>query len=165
MITEEKFLEEIKHVAHMRLINIPVAAAKDVFDRFSSFEEEDLRMACESITLSEDRFDFSKLWRVMSNKRAQRLESESTEDHISEARAAARFFDENRFAGECTRESCRGCPRIKNPKVDGCEVRSKEWLKNINTLLSVENRPKGEGKQMAEDIIHYMKNEFMGGIS
>jgi hypothetical protein len=44
------------------------------------------------------------------------------------------------------------------------KARSKEWLKNINTLLS-KKRDKGEGGRMAEEIINYMNRDFMGGIN
>jgi len=44
-----------------------------------------------------------------------------------------------------------------------CQIRGKEWLKNIETLLS-DKRAKGEGEHMADEIITYMQKYFMEGI-
>lgn len=45
-----------------------------------------------------------------------------------------------------------------------CSIRAHEWLKNIEIILS-KKREKGEGEEMAEQVIDYMLNSFMGGIS
>ena len=154
MITEEDFLSEIRHIAHMRLISISVAAAKDVYPRFKEFEPDDLGKAVDLLIHSEDRFDFSKLLKTMAHRRADRLEAESANNRISESYAAKRFFDDSRYIGKCNRDVCRGCPHVKN-----CEVRGKEWIKGINAIMR-----SNLGTEGADQHIHYMKHEFMGGI-
>ena len=57
---------------------------------------------------------------------------------------------------------CKTCPRTRNREWY-CNIRAKEWLKSIDTIMS-KTRSQGEGQAMAEEIIKYMENEFMGGL-
>lgn len=59
-------------------------------------------------------------------------------------------------------EKCAICPKTKNRDFY-CDTRAKEWLKNIETIIS-KKREKGEGEAMAEEVIEYMQHSFMGGI-
>ncbi len=63
---------------------------------------------------------------------------------------------------ECP-QKCKQCPRMSNPKNHSCQIRVKEWVKGIETILS-KRRERGEGERMAEEVINYMTKEFMGGI-
>jgi hypothetical protein len=133
---------------------ITPAATKNISGKFEEFEPPDLDRAVDVIIMETERFDFARLLRRLAHFRASRLEEESNEHRIGEARSAKRFFDESRYIGDCKRDACRGCPHIKN-----CEVRGKEWLKGTNAILW-----KNLGSEEAERFIHYMKHEFMGGI-
>jgi hypothetical protein len=153
MITQDYFLKKISELAHMRCLSITPAAAKHISGKFEEFEPPDLDKAIDAIMMETERFDFVRLLRKLAHSRADRLEAESNEHHIGEARAAKRFFDDSRYIGKCNRESCRGCPHIKK-----CEVRGKEWIKGINAIM------RGNlGSEGAEQHIHYMTHEFMGG--
>ena len=155
MITEEYFLDQVSKLAHMKLITVTRVAAKDVYPKFSAFDTTDLDAAVDTLSYSEDRFDFTRLLKNMNIRRADRLEGQAREYHKGEARAAGRFFHPEAFSGECTRHKCRGCEHFQN-----CQTRGYEWLKGINTILSRKREP-GEGKKMAEDFIKYMDDEFM----
>jgi hypothetical protein len=154
MIIQDYFLKKISELAHMRCLSITPATAKNISIKFEEFEPADLDRAVEVIMMETERFDFVRLLRRLAHSRADRLESESTENRINEGRAAKRFFDPARYIGECTREACKGCPHIKN-----CELRGKEWIKGINAIMHGKL-----GSEGAEQLIHYMKHEFMGGI-
>lgn len=56
-------------------------------------------------------------------------------------------------------EKCRNCQRLHH-----CAIRVREWVKNIEILMSKKHE-KGDGERMAEEIINYMNNDFMGGIN
>lgn len=157
MITEEYFLEKVSLLAHMKLILIPPKTAKDVYPKFSEFETTDLDKAIDESIYSEDRFDFTRLLKNMNHRRADRIEDQSRFYHQEEADEAKKFFMPHRYEGECVGGKCQGCKHLKD-----CKVRAKEWIRNINMILSKKRSP-GEGKKMAQDVIRYMNTEFMGG--
>lgn len=154
MITQDYFIKKISELAHMRCLMITPAATKHISPKFQEFEEKDLDQAINAVMMESERFDFVRLLKRMIHSRADRLEAESRDNRISEAVSAERFFDENRYTGECRRDACRGCPHLKN-----CQVRGREWIKGINTIMR-----KGLGKKGAEEVIRYMNADFMGGI-
>ena len=55
-------------------------------------------------------------------------------------------------------EKCTNCQKINH-----CPIRVREWVKNIEILMS-KRHEKGEGERMAEEIINYMQRDFMDGI-
>lgn len=57
---------------------------------------------------------------------------------------------------------CPTCTKFhsKDKTKQACPVRSKTWLEGINTILSSKRLP-GEGTKLANELIHYMNNEFM----
>ena len=61
-------------------------------------------------------------------------------------------------------QKCRTCPRMANQNNHSCFIRVQEWVKCIETIMSKTRLP-GEGQAMAEEVISYMKNDFMGGIN
>ena len=154
-MNEAFFKQKVSELAHMKCISIPKDHVNSLFYRFSSYDENDLNQAIETLIYSEERFDFTKLLKALNRARADRIEGESSINRISEAKAAERFFEENEYAGECTREACKNCQHFKS-----CKVRGKEWIKGINTILS----SKHGGKKQAQELINYMKYQFMGGI-
>jgi len=156
MISEGYFLEKITTLTSMRCLNITKATAKEAFKRFEDFDPKDLDQAIEVQTFSEERFDFVGLLKVCIHRRADRLESQATQNKNSEGLAAKDFFDVSspRYSGECQREDCWGCPHVGN-----CKSRAKEWIKGINLILA-----KSLGHKGADELIHYMNHEFMGGI-
>ncbi len=154
MITEGYFVEKISEIQNMKQIKITRDAAKQVFTRFKEFEPKDLDNAIENLIFTDQRFDFTGLLRNMNQRRADRLENESERNRIHEGHAAQRFFDETRYTGKCDRDKCQGCPKLKN-----CQIRGREWIKGIN-LIMANNR----GQKGADELIHYMQYEFMGGI-
>ena len=155
MITQDYFIKKISELAHMRCLMITPAATKHISPKFQEFEEKDLDQAINAVMMESERFDFVRLLKRMIHSRADRLEAESRDNRISEAVSAERFFDENRYTGECRRDACRGCPHLKN-----CQVRGREWIKSINAIMNG-----GLGKKGAEKAIHYMQKEFMGGLA
>jgi hypothetical protein len=161
MITQDYFLKKISELAHMRCLLISPNIAKDVFPKFQEFDAKDLNQAIDAEMMEEGRFDFVKLRRRLINSRSVRLETESNFNRIQEGKDAERFFKEEAYEGECTRQKCQGCGHLKN-----CKVRGREWIKSINSIWNFRGpcRPPGEGKKMAEEAIHYMNHEFMGGI-
>jgi hypothetical protein len=156
MISEGYFLEKVSELASMRCLNITKATGKEVFKRFEDFDAKDIDQAIETLTFSEERFDFVRLLKACIHRRADRLESRAEQDRKSEEVAARDFFDVSspRYSGECQREQCWGCPYVGN-----CKPRAKEWMKGVNTILN-----SNLGKKGADELIDYMKNEFMGGI-
>ena len=155
MITEEYFLKKVSELAHMRCITITKQAAKEVFARFPSFEPEDLDAAIDQLLFNTDeRFDFTKLLQSMTHRRADRLEAEARSNRISEGEAAKDFFNESRYTGKCERTECLGCPHLQ-----ACQVRGREWIKGINSIIRA-----SLGKKGATELIRYMKNDFMGGV-
>ena len=156
MITEEYFLEKISQLAHMKLITITKSVAKDVYPRFSEFETSDLDHAIDKLISSENRFDFTTLLKDISRRRSNRLETQAVTYQNEEALAASRFFNPPRFSGECTRHKCQGCEHSQD-----CKIRAHEWLKGINTILDLsKKRAPGEGKRMADQLIHHMEQNF-----
>lgn len=159
MITQDHFLKKISELAHMRCLTITPASAKHISGRFEEFEPSDFDQAVEAIMMETEKFDFVRLFRRIVHSRADRLESESRFNRIDEGKAAKDFFNESIYRGECTRHVCDGCDYVL-----ACKTRGKEWIKGINIILENRSRPKGEGKKMAQELINYMTNEFMGGI-
>ena len=53
---------------------------------------------------------------------------------------------------------------MSNPNNHSCFIRVQEWVKCIETIMS-KTRDKGEGQAMAEEVIRYMKDDFLGGIN
>ena len=157
MITEEYFLSKVSELAHMKCVPISRQSAKEVHERFVEFEKEDLDYAIDELIFTEQRFDFTKLLRSMTNKRADRIEARSEEYKRSEAEAAQRFFSP-RYEGECRTRQCPKCRYLRD-----CKIRATEWMKGINTILDLsKTRAPGEGQRMAEELINYMTNEFKG---
>jgi hypothetical protein len=58
-------------------------------------------------------------------------------------------------------KNCHTCEELNKQRT--CSIRMQEWLKGINTIIS-KKRPKGEGTRMANELIHFMKHEFMNQI-
>lgn len=153
MITENQFVKKISELAHMKLLNITSAVAKDVFPRFQEFEFEDLEHTIDLSLKSNDRFDFTKLLTLLKHKRADRLESQA---HVyrNEWESASQNFFNGQYSGECKKEACQPCQYKNN-----CKIRGKEWIKGIRSIL--QNK---RGLTGAEELINYMQNEFMGGL-
>lgn len=154
MITEEFFLSKIKELAHMRSILIPKDAPAYVFKKFKDFDESDMDKAINELLTDERKFNFQILRQTMDRIAAIRREKEWNETKEEDKTQANEFFNENRYQGECHRHECRGCRHVGN-----CKIRGREWIKNINLILS-----KGLGKKGADEVINYMERDFMGGI-
>lgn len=154
MITEEYFLAKVKELAHMRSILIPKDAPAYVYKKFQEFDESDIDKAIIELLTDERKFNFQILRQTMDRIAALRREKEWGEKKAEEKTEAVNFFNENRYTGECNRQECRGCGHVNN-----CRVRGREWIKNINLIME-----RGLGKKGADEVIHYMEHDFMGGI-
>ncbi len=154
MIEEGFFYSRISEFAHLKCIAITRTAAQEVFFRFKEYEPNDLSTAIEDLAYDDSRFDFVKLLRKCSQQRSIRIEQESQHSKDQERKTSYEFFHPQ-FNDECTIKHCPGCQHRPN-----CSVRAHEWLKGINTILS-QSRAPGEGQRMAEELIQYMKNEFI----
>ncbi|MFH1218224.1 MAG: hypothetical protein V1679_00060 [Candidatus Peregrinibacteria bacterium] len=152
MITEQHFINKITEIAHMRLITIPKETARSLYPRFKDFDPRDFDQATEAVMMGDDRFDFRNLLKICTKQAIYRRESEANQDKNEWNR-----FEKNWpqiYSGECSRTACRGCNHTES-----CRIRGGEWLKNINSILK-----HGGGKEKAEELIHFMHHEFMGGI-
>jgi hypothetical protein len=65
---------------------------------------------------------------------------------------------------DCAFGDCKNCRVIIYPEKSNCEIRTREWMKGINNILSVSKRAPGEGVKMSFELIDYMQNDFMGGV-
>lgn len=64
----------------------------------------------------------------------------------------------------CAWDDCKSCRVMTYPESENCETRTREWIAGIENILAVTVRPPGEGKQLAEELIIHMRDNFMGGI-
>ena len=168
MIGPEYFLGKLKEYSNLTGNSIKKELVDALYGRLKNTNESDFNHTIEEMAFSGERLTLPNLQKAITHSRAIRTEKESATNQRQEAQAAKRFWHDEAATDGCKRDQCRGCQ-----KIDYCGVRGKEWLRGIDRILDVDKafgfskwkpRPKGEGKKMAEEIIHYMQAEFMGGI-
>lgn len=153
MISEEYLSEKLNSLAHWKQIKIMKGSIKHVLPDLQKFEPQDLDKAIKWLVGTDDRFDMHKLLDSMIEFRTNRLQEEESTTLFKIGQSAQDLSYTPRYTADCTRETCRGCPHVEN-----CIHRAREWFKGNEAI----NRG-SLGKKGAEELIHYMKHDFMGG--
>jgi hypothetical protein len=66
--------------------------------------------------------------------------------------------DREEFDEKKCQQKCKECQQL-----DVCQIRMREWNKNIESLMN-RKRNHPDGHLISEEIIEYMQKSFMGGL-
>jgi len=155
MIDGNYLTVKLKEIETWKGIKILKETMYFLLDKIKDRDPKDLDRAVEEILwATNDKFTPMLLKQAIDRFSNNRREQEWQQTKYQEREHASRFFDERSWDGKCTREVCRGCSHL-----NGCKVRGREWIKNINSVLK-----QGGGQEQAKEVIRFMNHDFMGGI-
>jgi hypothetical protein len=153
MIDKGYLTAKLKEIGTWKGQQIVTGTVELIFKDFQDESPQDLDAAILEMKSDAERFTPARLKYLVSRIRYSREEREWEKTKEQDREQAIRFFDESRYTGKCDRTKCLGCPHLKN-----CQVRGREWIRGINAIMNG-----GLGKKGSEELIRYMKNDFMGG--
>ena len=155
MIEESHLTVKLKEIETWKGIRIMKETMYFLLDKIRDRDPKDLDRAVEEILwASHEKFTPMLLKQSLDRIANGRREQEWQQTKYREKDEASRFFDERSWDGTCTRDACRGCPHL-----NGCKVRGREWINNINSILN-----HGGTQDQAEEVIRFMRDDFMEGI-
>jgi hypothetical protein len=151
MISKEFFFNKLREYSHLVGRRVETETAEFLYPYFKDADEEDLSKAIASMAKNDEWLSLKKLSDAVSEARRFRL------DNIPKEKAIIESLPKE-IPVKCEWGNCGKCPCL----ITGCQIRGKEWLKNLRNITFGNGGKKG-GKEKAEEIIRYMKEDFYGG--
>ena len=155
MITEDFFTRKLTELKQLRLLNLTEGIRDAMYSRLKFCNPADFQAAVEDLLYEQEKFTFVRLKLAINKHQNLRLEKENSEEKERERKSAVRFFKAD-YPESCRWGECQTCLSMER-----CTRRGNEWIKSIKAIL---NGPRSQAKAKSEEVIGYMKTQFLGGI-